>query len=130
MWPWHGISRGGPRDGSLPFILRFRDDRSDESIAAPRQGLDPTLAAGSLGEDTPQRRDLNGKVAVFDRLAGPRGLDQRVLQDHRAGLFDQYAQNRDRPTAERYWRVSVEQQVALRIQPEWPQQVNRHHWRT
>src|SRR4029450_2121157 len=85
-----------------PFIPRFRDNRPDESIAAARPGLDPTVAAGTPPPPPPQRPALNGEVALLDRLAGPRGFDQRVLQYECTGLFDQHAQHRDRPTADRY----------------------------
>ena len=62
-------------------ILLAGEDRPDETIAATRHGLDPAVPAGRLAQRPTQRRDLHGEIAVLDRLAGPRGLDQRVFRD-------------------------------------------------
>src|SRR5262249_40054250 len=125
-----GISRlGGRRGESRNIIPRLDDNRSNESIAAARSSLNPTVSTWGLAEDLPQGCDLYGKVTVIDYLTGPRRFNQRILQNQCARLFDQCSQHGDRPTAKRYRLPSAEEQVALRVQPKWPQRVNGHRWR-
>src|SRR3954452_3701489 len=42
-------------------------DGPDITVAAARQRFDPLFAAGLLAEHSPQSRDLNAQIAVFDR---------------------------------------------------------------
>jgi hypothetical protein len=122
----------GPRRGidlrwrRYDVVLLYRDDRPDESIAAARHGLDPTVATGSLAENPAQRRDLNGEAAFLDSLAGPRGFDQRVLRNQCAGPLNQCSQQRDRSPPERYGLASAQQQRVLRVQAKWSQRMDRH----
>ncbi len=105
---------------------RLRDNRGDEAIAAAGHGLDPAVAAGNLAEDLAQRRDLNREVALLDRLAGPRGFDQRVLRNECPGPFHQRPQQGERPPTERQGLASAEQQVVLGVQAKRPERVDHH----
>src|SRR5262245_44397690 len=64
---------------SVPCSGRHRGP--DKAIAAPRQGLNPAFAAWRCSQSAAQRRNLDRKIAVLDRQARPRGLDQRILGD-------------------------------------------------
>jgi hypothetical protein len=112
MLHWRGVDLRRRRHDAF---LHFRDDWPDESIAAAGHGLDPTVGAGGLAEHSAQGRDLNRKVAFLYCLAGPRGLDQRVLRNQCAGPFNQCPQQGDRPPTERCGLASAEQQVVLRV---------------
>jgi hypothetical protein len=90
--------------------------------------FDPTIATRNTAETPPHRSDLNGQVAVLDSLAAPDCFDQVILQDKRAGPFDQHTQHRDRAPTQRDGLITSQQQVALGIQTKWSQNVNRHPW--
>jgi hypothetical protein len=60
-------------------MLLGRDDWPDEAIAAAGHGFDPAVAAGLSPQNAAQGRDLHREIALLDCLAGPHGLDQRIL---------------------------------------------------
>ena len=121
-----------PRGGDLGWrrcggILRFSDDRPDETIAATRHGLDPAVPAGRFTQRPTQRGDLHGEIAILDHLAGPRGLDQRVLRNYCAGPFNQCPQQGNRSPSERYGLAAAEQHAVMRVQAKWTQLIGIHH---
>jgi len=56
-------------------------NRRDKAVAAARDCLDAAAVRAILIEDTPQRRDLDRQVVVFDRDPGPCGGHDLIARD-------------------------------------------------
>ena len=122
----HGVPlRAGLRWHCCDGVPLSWTDRTDVTIAATRHRLDPTVPARRLAQRPTQRGDLNGKIAVLDHLVGPRGLDQRIFRNQRAGPFDQGPQQGNCSQPDRDGFVAAEQQAARRVQAKWTQ-LNHH----
>jgi hypothetical protein len=123
---WRGVEL---RSRLNDAFLHVRDHRPDKPVASAGHGLDPAVAAGYPAQHPAQRRNLHRKVAVLDRLARPRRLDQGVLRNHCARALDQGPQQGDRPSPERNRLRSAEQQLVLCVQAERAQRMDRHRGR-
>jgi hypothetical protein len=76
-----GLS-GRASDGPLRRRARF----GENPVADARNRDDPFAAARRLAERLAQRRDLDGKVALFDRQARPGRIDKLRLCRHFAWI--------------------------------------------
>jgi hypothetical protein len=83
--------------------------------------------ARNLAESPTQCSDLHREIALLDRQAGPRRVDQRVLRDWHARPLNQGAQQRHRSLADRQRFRTVEQGFGVRVQTERPKSMNRRH---
>ena len=94
-------------------------DRPDEAITAPRQRLDPVLAA-SLRKNTPDCNDLNGEVAFLDDDTGPHGIDDVLLGNVFVRPFDECAEHGNRSPAERRRNAAAHEDARLGLEAERP----------
>lgn len=82
----------GERANGRSRCLR-RHDRPDETITAPRKGLDPGPSSWNQRQRAPECCDLNREIAVLNSQAVPRRCDQIFLADQLARPLDQHQQN-------------------------------------
>lgn len=97
-------SRGQIVLGSLqaledPLRLAVVMHRGDKAITALRHIDDITLTVFTIAQCPAQRRNVYTQVDLFDHRRRPDKGYQLLLPDHSPGVFDQYLQNVQRPTA-------------------------------
>ena len=102
-------------------------DCTNEPVAASRQGLDPILAAGHFAEHPAQRRDLDGKVALSNGKAGPRGFHQRVPGNGNPWALHEGTQHRDGTMTQRDRLGAAEQYPGFDVEPKWTEAVSPCH---
>ena len=112
---------------SVPALVRKFGDRSDETITAPGQRLDPALPAGRLREHATERRDLHREIAFLDDDARPRGVQDAGLGDVLVGLLDQSGKDGHRARAQRYGRTRFGEHAGPGIKAKRPNFVNSPH---
>src|SRR6185295_10275003 len=70
---------------------------TDETIAAPRQSLDPGPPSRDQRQRAPQRSNLNREIAVLDGQALPGKIDEIFLANQLPRSLDQHEQNGNSP---------------------------------
>jgi hypothetical protein len=79
----------------------------------------PALAP-CVCEDTPDRCNLDGEVALLHHEAGPCGIDNAGLGDILIGVLDERLQHRDRSGTEDARISGSREDASVGIQPERP----------
>ena len=115
----------GPRR-SLQIRAGTARHRRDETVAAPRDGLDAARRRPPAVERRAERRDLHEEVALCDRRPGPDGRHDLFLRDSVSPSGDQVRRGGGAraPRPQRGRRrpvVAPEQSAAGEVEPEVPQ---------
>jgi len=115
------LSRASTDAVACPRRLHSGDGR-DKAVAAPRHGLDAAAVRVVLIEDTPQRRNLDRQVIIFDYDARPRSGHDLVARDEIARPLQQHAEHVERARAGFYGNqsgffISPEQAAPIETEP-------------
>ena len=105
-------------------ILALGDSGPGEPIALTGQRRYPAFSAGHLGERPTLRGYLHRQIAILDRKARPRRLDQCVLCDLAPRAINQQAEQRHRTVAQRDRLGALKKGLALCIEAKRTELIN------